>query len=287
MCSQAGPSSAAGGGIPSSRSRGVYRPRAGRSSRAAARAQGPRRAPGRSAVFPHGAHVRPERPRRGRDRAPARRRAVTPPPAIRRRASLREATPRASARRAGRWTAPGGHDDLGHVLRDAVVADDAVEVVLGPLARRPAPWKRSAISRPRRRLSSPGWPGRRRRAGRQEPVPLREQRASGMLMVRPNCSSGGVGDADLVAERLAHLLLAVEPGEDRHRHHDLRRLAVVALDVAGEHQVEELVGAAELDVGLDHAPSRRPASAGRAARARRSAGRRRCARRSRCAAGAG
>ncbi len=60
-----------------------------------------------------------------------------------------------------------------------------------------------------------------------------------------------VGHADVVAERLRHLALAVGPGEDRHRQDGLLGDPVRALDVAREQQVELLIGAAELDVGLD------------------------------------
>ena len=49
-------------------------------------------------------------------------------------------------------------------------------------------------------------------------------------MILPNMSSGLVGDADVVALGLAHLLHAVEADEDGHGHDDLRRLAV---DAAG------------------------------------------------------
>ena len=99
--------------------------------------------------------------------------------------------------------------------------------------------------------------------------------------------SGRLGDADVVAGRLAHPLLAVRSREDRHGHRALGRLTVLLLDLTSEHQIEELVRTAELDVGLETPPSRRPASGGRAAPARRSAHPGRCDRRSRCAAGAG
>jgi hypothetical protein len=61
----------------------------------------------------------------------------------------------------------------------------------------------------------------------------------------------GLGDADVIAERLRHPPLAVGSGEDRHRHHRLLRHAKSALDVAPQEQVELLVGAAQLDVGAD------------------------------------
>ena len=60
-----------------------------------------------------------------------------------------------------------------------------------------------------------------------------------------------LGDADVVAERLRHLLDAVRPRQDRDGEDRLLGHAVGALHVAREEQVERLVGAAELDVGAD------------------------------------
>ena len=60
-----------------------------------------------------------------------------------------------------------------------------------------------------------------------------------------------LGDADVVVERLRHLVDAVEALEQRQRQDALRLLAVVALQLAADQQVEFLVGAAELDVGLE------------------------------------
>ena len=57
--------------------------------------------------------------------------------------------------------------------------------------------------------------------------------------------------ADVVAHALRHLLDAVQPFEQRRRHHDLRLEAVGRHDVAADVEVEELIGAAELDVGLE------------------------------------
>ena len=59
------------------------------------------------------------------------------------------------------------------------------------------------------------------------------------------------GDADVVAVGLRHLLHAVGAFEQRHGEHDLRKLVVVALQLASHEQVEFLVGAAEFDVGLE------------------------------------
>ena len=239
--------------IPSSRS-GEYSARgtAGQAGRPRLRARRATRAKRR---FP-ARSTRPSRAAASRSRSrtgsPS---TVTPPPG--------DQAARLAARRDPEATRPGGpaggpsparHDDLGDVVRRPVVADDPVEVLLG--RARPAPGAVEAVGE----RAAPGGacrpPGGRPAAARRERGAGTTPRssASGMLIVRPNCSSGGVGDADLVAERLAHLLLAVEPGEDRHRHHDLRRLAVAGLDLAAEHQVEELVGAADLDVGL--APDR-------------------------------
>jgi len=59
-----------------------------------------------------------------------------------------------------------------------------------------------------------------------------------------------IGDPDVVAERLRHLVDAVEPLQQRHGEDALRRLAVVLLQLAPHQEVEFLVGAAELHVGL-------------------------------------
>ena len=55
---------------------------------------------------------------------------------------------------------------------------------------------------------------------------------------------------DVVADRRAHLR-AVPREQERRRQHDLRLEAVVLHHLAAGEQVVELVGAAELDVGLD------------------------------------
>ncbi len=73
--------------------------------------------------------------------------------------------------------------------------------------------------------------------------------SSEIRMVRPNCSSGGRGQRDVVPHRRAHLL-AVPRDEERRREHDLRLEAVGLHHLAPGEQVVELVGAAELDVGL-------------------------------------
>ena len=61
---------------------------------------------------------------------------------------------------------------------------------------------------------------------------------------------GRFGDSDVIAERLRHLLHAVEPFEQRHGQHDLRLQAVLAHEVAPDQQVEELIGAAHLHIAL-------------------------------------
>jgi hypothetical protein len=58
-------------------------------------------------------------------------------------------------------------------------------------------------------------------------------------------------DADVVAERLAHLLLAVQPNQQRHQEHHLRLLPVLALQVAPDEVVEALVAAAQFHICLN------------------------------------
>ncbi len=61
----------------------------------------------------------------------------------------------------------------------------------------------------------------------------------------------GVGDADVVAQRFGHLVDAVQAFQQRHGEYALRRLPVVPLQFAPHQQVEFLVGAAQLEVGLE------------------------------------
>src|SRR5438094_4334773 len=61
---------------------------------------------------------------------------------------------------------------------------------------------------------------------------------------------GGLIDAHVVPQRLTHLLHTVEPFEQRHREGHLWVLSVVALELSAHQEVEELIGSAELDVGL-------------------------------------
>ena len=62
---------------------------------------------------------------------------------------------------------------------------------------------------------------------------------------------GSVGQADVVAIGLGHLAHAVGALEQRHGKRDLRLHAHLLHELAAGEQVEELVGAAHLDVGLD------------------------------------
>ena len=59
-------------------------------------------------------------------------------------------------------------------------------------------------------------------------------------------------DSDCVAVRLRHLLHTIESFEDRHCQDDLRFLSVGALQFAADEKIELLVGATELDIGLQH-----------------------------------
>ena len=60
-----------------------------------------------------------------------------------------------------------------------------------------------------------------------------------------------VAQAHGVAQALAHLLHAVEAGQDRQQHAELGALAEVALQIAPHRHVELLIGAAQLEIGLD------------------------------------
>ena len=77
---------------------------------------------------------------------------------------------------------------------------------------------------------------------------------------------GRVGDADVVAQALAHLLDAVGADEERHEEHLLGTLPFDLLKLAPEQVVEALVGAPELDVGAHHHRSRKPGGGGKEAR---------------------
>src|SRR5512135_304476 len=62
--------------------------------------------------------------------------------------------------------------------------------------------------------------------------------------------AGRFGNADVVAERLRHLVDPVEPLQQRHRQDALRLLPVVLLQLAPDQQVELLIRSAKLHVGL-------------------------------------
>ena len=190
------------------------------------------------------------RRRRARRAAASSPSTLTPPWASRRRASERE-TPNASASAAGRCSRP-------------VVGADARR----PRRRRGCSWSmktrsNAACGRGRRvgavealddrRAPARAW----RRAATCRPAAARPRSSSnhvaiassGRRIVLPNISSGGSVTPIWLPLRLGHLLDAVDARQDRHRQDALLRLAVGALDVAPEQQVERLVGAAELDVG--------------------------------------
>ena len=180
---------------------------------------------------------------------------LTPPCSSRRRASLR-ADPEgvghqhAAGGRARRPSPAYGPRSTSSISSGACVLDEeAVEVLLGRGAPRPSSWKRSTIRRPSARFASFGGPSRQLLA-EQQPVVL-GHRLVGDPHQPPEHLLRRVGHADVVAERLAHLLDAVGADQDRHGQDRLRRLAVGGLDVAAEEQVELLVGPPELDVGLD------------------------------------
>ncbi len=60
---------------------------------------------------------------------------------------------------------------------------------------------------------------------------------------------GRLVDADVISERLAHLVHTVETLKQGHRHDHLRRLAVMLLQASAHQQVELLIRAAQFDIG--------------------------------------
>ena len=62
---------------------------------------------------------------------------------------------------------------------------------------------------------------------------------------------GRLGEADVVTQRLPHLHGAVRAFEQWEDRDVLRLLPICLLDLAAEQQVEQLVGATDLDVGVD------------------------------------
>ena len=141
----------------------------------------------------------------------------------------------------------GRQRDLGHLLRRLALAHDAREVLLRRVARLLAVRARDDPARERElrlhRLAG------RRRLLHHEPAPLGSS-SSGIRIVRPNCSSGGAVSGMLLPTRRAHLR-AVPRSSSGVVSDDLRLEPVGLHDVAAGEQVVELVGAAELDVGLD------------------------------------
>src|SRR3546814_13436979 len=67
----------------------------------------------------------------------------------------------------------------------------------------------------------------------------------------------GITDADVVAEALRHLLHAVEPLKDRHRHDALRLLPRGGLKMSSDQEIELLVGPAELNTRPPRSADRR------------------------------
>ena len=202
---------------------------------------------------------------------------VRPRPAARRRGAPRPG-PAAAAPRCGRVpkcsassggqvhrcrraAAPADERDLLDLLGRQVLLVQPVEVALGRLGRLRRRGTAPRCAAPSARFASTA--GRLGRAARRAAARSRSPIAeSGHPHQLAEHLLGRIGHADVVAERLAHPPLAVEPGQDRHREHRLRLLAVGLLDVAAEQQVELLVGAAELDVRAARRPSRSPAVTG-------------------------
>ena len=63
---------------------------------------------------------------------------------------------------------------------------------------------------------------------------------------------GRLLDGDVVAQALAHLLLAIGPHQQRHQEHMLLGLADDLLQLSAHEAIELLVGPSELDIGLHH-----------------------------------
>ena len=186
---------------------------------------------GRSAACRRGSRGRRARPRRGRDRGTGSPSRVTPPPAIRRRASLREGTPRASARSAGRCTVPAAIAISG---TSSGAWRSRTTRLKWSSARSPGPGAVEAVGDQAAQAALVLAPGARPAAARPAPAAgtTPPAAASGMLIVRPNCSSGGSATPIWLPSDLLIFCSPSSAGEDRHRHHDLGRLAVGGLDLA-------------------------------------------------------
>ena len=160
---------------------------------------------------------------------------------------------------------------LGHVGGHLAALEHGVEAVLGGLRG-----VRAVVQRTMRRATG-AWP-------RSPALPRRDllldsatSRGCRSVQSRAYSATTGIrdahqlaellrrrlGDGDVVAERLAHLLHAVGADEQRDGEHRLRRLTARALQFPADQVVEGLVGAAELDVGADLDRVDRPAAAGR------------------------
>ena len=173
-----------------------------------------------------------------------------PPWPISRRASLEE-SPNSAAISAGRWTVPPSAAELGD--RDLVGQLAAhVDLVEARLGLGPRALAVEAVGEPAGELALglDRRPALVERLAEQQQVVLAHDRVGDAHQLAEHLLRR-VGDADVVAVGLAHLPHPVGAREDRHRQDRLRRLAVGGLHVAAEQQVELLVGAAELDVGLD------------------------------------
>ena len=213
-----------------------------------------RRAGGGSAACRPGARGRRARSAgRSSVATPARRRASRRPGAIVRRASERE-PPNASAIscRAGgrsprRRSMTSSSMSSGSLARD----EHAVEARLGRRGGRLGPVE---ARHERARERALGVARRRRPPGGAVPSSRSYQlgiAASGIDSVLPYISSGGSVIPTWLPSDFDIFCDAVGARQQRHRQDDLRRLAVGGLDRPAHQQVERLVGAAELDVGVD------------------------------------
>ena len=198
---------------------------------------------------------------------------LTAPASIRRLASDVLAASPAAASRAGRWhhvcqLGP----EFRRVGRQLVVAVDGIEAILGRPGGVLAVVERDDLA------GHPALGGVRGRTtgchlGGQRGHFVRVQRCAQRRVqldhvVRNSHQLAELlrrrfGDRDVVVQRLAHLLHAVDADQQRHGQHRLRRLAASSLQGPADQVVEGLVGAAEFEIGLDLAPSRCPAAAGR------------------------
>ena len=143
-----------------------------------------------------------------RRRRPPRRRACTPPCSISRRASL-ELIPKCvgdQRRQVDRAVVgPARLDDRSAIVLGHLAAHvDAGRSAPRPPRPPPSPWKRSTSRRASSRLASPGWRAGSSSLAEQQPVVL-AHRLVGDAHQLPEHLLRRVGDADVVAERLAHL----------------------------------------------------------------------------------